>query len=122
MIWEDGVSNPALGPFSSEDVAGFLAEYGYTANPAGLIQHYQPDFTFESDASAWLDINAMAVRKGDVVPDRPIRLTFRCEYNGAFSQWKLKSVEELAPGVPSKALDRERGFPKRSPWPRGGIK
>lgn len=113
---------PPLGPCSPDDIAGFLEEKGYTANPAGLIQHYQPDFTFERDSFAWLDINAMAVRKGNVVPDRPIRITFRAEYNGAFSQWKLHSVEELAAGVPSKALDRELDFPKISPWPPGGVK
>jgi hypothetical protein len=47
---------------------------------------------------------------------------FRCEYNGAFSRWKLHPVEELATGVSSKALDRERDFPKISPWPPGGVK
>jgi len=44
------------------------------------------------------------------------------EYNGAFAQWKLLSVEELPAGVASKALDRELDFPKVSPWPPGGIK
>ena len=116
------MSAPALGPFFSDDVVGFLAEYGYTANPAGLVGQYSGDFTFERDSLAWLDINAIAVRKGDIVPDRPIRITFRCEYNGAFEQWKLMSVGELAPGVVSRALDRERGFPKVSPWPPGGVK
>jgi hypothetical protein len=51
-----------------------------------------------------------------------IRISFRLEYNGAFAQWKLLSVEELPSGVASKALDRERDFPKVSPWPPGGIK
>jgi len=113
---------PPLGPFFSDDIAGFLAEYGYTANPAGLIGHYSCDLTFERDSLAWLDNNAMAVRKGDIVPDRPIRITFRLEYNGEFAQWKLKSVEELATGIPSKALDRDPDFPKVSPWPPGGVK
>jgi hypothetical protein len=121
VYWEDSMALPPLGPFSPDDIAGFLVENGYTANPAGLIQHYQPDFTFERHSFAWLDINAIAVRKGNVVPDRPIRITFRCEYDGAFSRWKLYSVEELAPDVPSNALDRERNFPKISPWPPGGV-
>jgi hypothetical protein len=112
---------PPLGPFSPGDIAGFLEEHGYTANPAGFIQHYRHDFTFESDSLAWLDVNAIAVRKGTMVPDRPIRITFQCEYNGAFLQWKLKSVEELAADVPSRALDRERNFPKTSPWPKEGV-
>jgi len=30
---------------------------------------------------------------------------------------ELKSVEELAPGVESKALDRQQETPKISPWP-----
>ena len=106
---------PQLGPFSSDDIAGFLDEHGYTANPAGLIDHYSHDFTFESDSLAWLDINAIAVRRGNVVPDRHIRITFQSEYNGVFPQWKLKSVEEVAADLSSKALDRERDFPKISP-------
>lgn len=115
------MTRPSLGPFSPQDIAGFLAEHGYTANPAGLIPHYRADLTFGSDSLAWLDINAVAVRKGDVVPDRPIRITFQCEYNGAFSRWALKSVEELPADVASRALDRERDFPKHSPWPKGGV-
>jgi hypothetical protein len=67
------MSVPALGPFFSDDIAGFLAEYGYTANPAGLVGQYSGDFTFERDSWAWLDVNAIAVRQGDIVPDRPIR-------------------------------------------------
>ena len=78
---------PPLGPFSSEDVAGFLSEYGFTANPAGLITHYRGDLTYESDSRAYLHINVIAVRKGDTVPDRAIRITFRCETDGAFAQW-----------------------------------
>jgi hypothetical protein len=86
---------PPLGPLSSEDVAGFLREYEFTANPAGLITHYRGDLTYESDSLAYLDINAIAVRRGDIAPDRPIRITFRCETNGAFAQWKLLYVVEL---------------------------
>jgi hypothetical protein len=113
---------PPLGPFSSEDVTRFLSENGFTANPAGLIPHYPCDLTYERDSLAYLDISAIAVRRGDIVPDRPIRLTFRCETNGVFAQWKLLSVAELAAGVPSKALDREPNFPKISRWPKGGEK
>jgi hypothetical protein len=73
---------PPLGPFSSEDVEGILSEHGFTSNPAGLITHYRGDLTFESDSLAYLDINAIAVRRGNIVPDRPIRITFRYETNG----------------------------------------
>ncbi len=113
---------PTLGPLSSEEVAGILSEYGFTANPAGLITHYPADLTFERESLAYLDINAMAVRRGNIVPERPIRITFRCETDGVSSQWRLLSVLELARGVPSKALDREPNFPKVSPWPNGGEK
>jgi hypothetical protein len=113
---------PQLGPFSSEDVAGFLSEHGFTANPAGLITHYEGDLTYENDSLAYLDVNAIALRLGNIVPDRPIRITFRCETNGVFAQWKLLSVVELVASVPSKALDREPNFPKISPWPKGGEK
>src|ERR1700691_690300 len=119
---EGSMALPPLGPFSPDDIAGFLEEHGYTANPAGLVPRYLPDFTFEGESLAWFDVNAIAVRKRDVVPDRPIRVTFRCEYNRAFRQWKLKSVEELVAGVPSEALDRDRDFPKTSPWPKDGVK
>lgn len=111
-----------MGPFTSQNIAGILEEHGYTANPAGLIQHCHPDFTFEGDSLAWLDINAIAVRKGDIVPDRPIRITFLSEFDGAFAQWKLHSVGELPAGMPSRALDREDDFPKTSPWPKAGAK
>jgi len=63
---------PPLGPLSSEDVAGFLSDYEFTANAAGLITHYRGDLTYESDSLAYLDINAIAVRRGDIAPDRPI--------------------------------------------------
>ena len=66
-----------------------------------------------------MDVNADAVRKNDEVPDRPIRLTFeRAGTRGNTLVWRLKSVAELTPGVPSKALDRQPETPKRdAPWP-----
>lgn len=70
------MSVPALGPFFSDDIAGFLAEYGYTANPGGLGGAVLRRFYFERDSLAWLDVNAIAARKRDIVPDRPIRITF----------------------------------------------
>jgi hypothetical protein len=109
--------SPVLGPFSSEDVRDFLAEYGYTSNPKGLAQPFPVDFIAESKGEAYLDVNAEAVRKGDEVPERPVRISFHKIFDGAITRWKLKSVEELAPGVKSKALDRGRDTPKISPWP-----
>jgi len=43
---------PPLGPFSSDDISAFLMQFGYTANPAGLVGQYSGDFTFESDSLA----------------------------------------------------------------------
>lgn len=106
-----------LGPFSREDIREFLAEHGYTTNPEGLAQPFPVDFVSETQGVAYLDINADAVRKGDEVPDRPVRVTFQMVFDGSFKRWKLKSVEELAPGIKSKALDREQITPKISPWP-----
>jgi hypothetical protein len=108
---------PVLGPFSCEDIRDFLAEYGYTSNPKGLEQSFPVDFIAESKGEAYLDVNAEAVRKGDEVPDRPVRISFHKIFDGAVIGWRLKSVEELASGVNSKALDRSKDTPKTSPWP-----
>jgi len=35
----------------------------------------------EPDGVAYLDINADAVRQGDIVPDRPIRVRARLQFN-----------------------------------------
>jgi hypothetical protein len=104
-------------PFTREDVQGCLAEYGYTCNPAGIAQPFPVDYVSETEGVAYLDINADAVRKGSEVPDRPVRITIRKTFDGVYTRWTLKSVEELASGVPSKALDRQENTPKISPWP-----
>jgi len=107
--------------FSREEIRDFLAEYSYTSNPEGLVQPLPMDYVSETDEVAYLDINADAVRKGDIVPDRPVRITFQKIFDGHPSgtlyHWKVKSVEELAPGVQSKCLDRHQDTPKVSPWP-----
>lgn len=100
-------------PFTGQDILGFLAQYGYTGNPDGLAQPFPVDYVSETEGVAHLDVNADAVRKGDAVPDRPIRIRFRKILN----RWELASVEELAPGVETKALDRQPETPKNSPWP-----
>jgi hypothetical protein len=79
---------PPLGPFTSEDVAGFLSEYEFTANPAGVTTHYRGDLTYESDSLAYLDINAIAVRRGDVCRTARFTLRYAFETNGVFAQWK----------------------------------
>jgi hypothetical protein len=82
-----------LGPFSGEDIRDFLAGYGYTSNPKGLAQPFRVDFIAESKGEAYLDVNAEAVRKGDEVPDRPVRISFHKIFDGAVTSWRLKSVE-----------------------------
>ena len=106
-------------PFAKEDIRTFLANSGYISNPDGLVEQFLVDYVFESEDVMHLDINADAVRKRDEVPDRPVRLTFHKSVDGPSSSWKLKSVAELAPGIESKALDRQ-GDTKVSPWPTGG--
>jgi len=103
--------------FTPDEIRGFLADYGFTSNPEGLIQHHSIDCTYEGENLAYLDINADAVRKGDEVPDRPIRVTFEIASNGlSLRRWRVKSVGELGPDIPSKALDRQEITPKISPW------
>lgn len=108
----------APGPFYRVEIHNFLADYGYTDNPEGLAQPFPVDFVSESPDAAYFDLNADAVRKGDEVPDRPVRITFQRIFDGVFSRWQLKSVEELAAGIESKALDRHPDTSKVSPWPR----
>jgi hypothetical protein len=78
------------------------------------------DFEESGDGQTiFFDVNADAVRHNDEVPDRPIRLTFeRAGERGGKYVWRLKSVAELAPGVASRALDRQPETPKRNArWP-----
>ncbi len=103
--------------FSRDDVRDFLEKHGYTSNPKRLAQPFPVAFISESKGMAYLDVNAEAVRKGNEVPNRPVRITFHKVFDGAITRWKLKSVEELAPGVQSNALGRGSATPKHSPWP-----
>jgi hypothetical protein len=104
-----------MADFNNEQIKEFLAQHGYSINPEGIAQPFPHDFEKVSDTVYCLDINAEAVRMGDEVPDRPIRLTFE---KSLVPRWELKAVGELANGVASKALDRDRDIPKISPWPK----
>jgi len=108
--------------FTKREIRGFLAKYGYTTNPAGLAGPFPFDQVSETEGVGYLDISADAVREGDEVPDRPVRITFHKFFEGTFALWKLKSVVELAPGVYSKCLDRHQDTPKVSPWPNKKAK
>ena len=56
--------------FSKEEVTAVLAKAGYRTNPKGIVALLPVEFTPDDDLT-WIDINADAVRKGDVVPARP---------------------------------------------------
>jgi hypothetical protein len=111
------MSDSPLPYFDRQILVEFLGKHGYRTHPKGIIQHFAHDWTIEADGVAYLDLNADAVRRGDVVPERPIRVKARKEsIGGVFSRWLLESAEELGLGKKSVALDRE--LPKNSPsWP-----
>ena len=96
---------------STDGLVAELKKAGYTANPAGIIQIFDSDFTVRGDL-AWFDINADAVRIGTITPDRPIRVTYE-RVGGA---WQATSVRELKPGETSMALDRQPETPRMAPW------
>jgi hypothetical protein len=107
-------------PLTSKKPAAILKDYGYETHPKCMVQPLGVDVEQSSDGkTAYFDVNADAVRNNGEVPERPIRLTFdRAGTQSASPVWKLKSVEKLAPGVKSKALDRQPETPKRNaPWP-----
>jgi hypothetical protein len=88
--------------FNKQQVKEFLAWYSYTSNPDELTD-FPPYYVVEvSETEAYLDISPEAVRKREVKPERPVRLTFRKIVQGGESRWELKSVAELPPGVESK--------------------
>jgi hypothetical protein len=107
-------------PLPSKTLAEILRDHGYETHPKGMAQPLGVDIERSSDGrTAYFDVNADAVRRNGEVPERPIRLTLeRAGMTGGSPVWSLKSVEELAPGVRSKALDRMPETPKRNaPWP-----
>src|SRR6266403_429426 len=108
-----------LVPFTSEEVAGFLAGYGYSTHPKGMAPPFWPDCESADKSLKWFDVHADAVRRENgQVPGRPLRVTFHKVLVEGYARWILKSVEELAPGIESKALDRQPGTPKMNPpWP-----
>jgi len=100
--------------FTKDDIRKYLAEHGFTSNPEGLIAM---DYVLEDQDVAYMDVNAVAVRRGIEVPDRPVRIKFYKISYGHSSRWELESVAELAPGIRSEASDRDQYTPKISPWP-----
>jgi hypothetical protein len=103
--------------FNKETIRKFLAKHDYTSNPDGLIEFFPVDYVLETEDVAYLDVNAIAVRKGNEVPDRPVRMTFHRIQHGPSFGWELESVAELTPGTQTKAESRDEYTPKISPWP-----
>jgi hypothetical protein len=107
-------------PLTGRKLAELLKARGYDTHPKGMAQPFGVDFEKSGDGQTiFFDVNAEAVRHNGEVPDRPIRLKFeRAGMRGDSPVWRLKSVVELAPGVASRALDRQPETPKRNArWP-----
>ncbi|SRR5260370_19720263 len=110
------MTNQKSGSFTGKQIAGFLASRGYATHPKGMASSF-----CESDGkNFWFDVNADAVRrKNGEVPNRPLRIKVHSvTVGGGNTRLEMKSVEELAAGVESKALDRQPETPKmNAPWP-----
>ena len=116
---EEAMTTNALGgPFTVEEVVGFLSDHGYSTDPNGMTPLIWPDCEF-AEGIYWFDVHADAVRReNSEVPDRPIRVTFHKLLVQGYARLEMASVKELAPGVKSKAFDRQPGTPKmNAPWP-----
>ena len=112
------VTPPLNLPTSSEELAALLKKNGYDTNPRGLARNDRSDYFFSSNReSAYLDINADAVRRDGRVPKRPIRLKFylAVHANGSVL-WELEYVRELLGGQESESLDRNPHTPENAPW------
>jgi hypothetical protein len=115
---EEAMTTNALGgPFTVEEVVGFLSDHGYSTNPNGMTPLIWPDCEF-AGGIYWFDVHADAVRReNSEVPDRPIRVTFQKSLVQGYARLEMTSVKELASGVKSKALDRQPETPKmNAPW------
>ena len=93
-----------------------LREHGFTPNPEPYVS---PMPVEENERQAWLDINAGAVRRADVTPDYPIRILFDKVQHPMSVDYVPSEVRELTAeeAKESKAISREPGEPKVSPWP-----
>lgn len=125
QIFEKGLSRTTphselLLPLTGKSLAEILRLYGYETHPKGMVAPLGKEIEQSSDGrTAYFDVNADAVRTNGEVPDRPIRVTLgKAGVQGGSPVWTIQSVEELAPGVKSKALDRMPETPKKNArWP-----
>jgi hypothetical protein len=107
-------------PLTGNSLAGILRLYGYETHPKGMVAPLGSEIEQSSDGwTAYFDVNADAVRRNGEVPDRPIHVTLgKAGVQGGSPVWTLQSVDELAPDVESKALDRMPETPRNdAPWP-----
>jgi hypothetical protein len=100
---------------TGEHAQELLRKNKFTPNPEGYISHITLD---ENKDYAWTDMNAGAVRRGDEVPEHPIRLLFKKVRGPVGETIELEYLRELTAeeAKTSKALGRE-DLPKISPWP-----
>ena len=93
-----------------------LREHGFTPNPEPYVS---PMPIEENERQAWFDVNAGAVRLGDVMPDYPIRILFDKVQHPMYVDYIPAGVRELTAeeAKDSKALSREPWDTKVSPWP-----
>lgn len=125
QIFEKGLSRTTphselLLPLTGKSLAEILRLHGYETHPKGMVAPLGSEIEQSSDGrTAYFDVNADAVRRNGEVPDRPIRVALgKAGVQGGSPVWTLQSVEELPPGVESKALDRLPESPKNNaPWP-----
>jgi hypothetical protein len=96
-----------------DEIQRVLRENGLTPNPAGLVDHIDGE---QDEHYIWFDINADAVRRGDVVPDYPIRILYRKVHGQMRGERQLVSVKELSATDKTVALKRQLDR-KISPWP-----
>lgn len=119
QVFEKETSRMRL-PYPARTLAEILRQHGYETHPKGMAQPLGDEIEQSSDGkTAYFDVNADAVRRNGDVPERPIRITFeKIDRTSGVPFWKVKSVEELTPGVTSRALDRMPETPKtNAPWP-----
>jgi hypothetical protein len=101
---------------TSDYAKKLLRDNGFTPNPERYIS---PMFIEEDERQAWVDINSAAVRRGDEMPEHPIRIFFTKVQQAMCVDYVPGEVRELTAeeAKNSKAMGREPWEQKTSPWP-----
>lgn len=101
---------------TAEHARELLRNNKFTPNPEGFIDPIMLEG--ENATHLWTDINAGAVRRGDEIPEHPIRILFKKVVGPVGPTIELDYIRELTAeeARSSKALGRG-DQPKISPWP-----